>query len=763
MLRLLSPHVHKCAISCSVTVCWSHAFVCHQGRASCVRPPEHSVARFHERLSTVTSACDATWCLAEQVPRTRTAVKHLRASALFSLLTPAPTMAARSAEVSSPPPSRSCYTSPCSLRCPACDVPLRSAPSPAAPVLQSCGHCVCSECDAATQRLEQPFCAVCKVKVSGSQANVALGAYAEALLTRHGLPSANSAPCQDCATLGEHPPEIAVFKCCVCSDQRVMCQGHAAAHARICDHAIEGLSAGCIPAVHCVRHPDSLLKYFCMLDGVLVCAECVIAGHPMDSHDVRDVSESSTELLHTLHTLMTKCAEGVPKLQCQEREVRLAAEAMDARFAASVASYRAVVARVKAALDTQCSSVIAAAEQLLTERRKALDVQADALGVSVCQLSAVTAVCNNAVGTGHPLAFGRAIESMHGMSRILAAEFNGPCVAPVVEIVSSLDAVIDFLPRHTRMLTADVDAETSTVEGCGIEHYVVGDDSEASHTNVVTVTCKDSLGNRVLDVAEGDVALTVSPAADASASTVTASVMKCDVKGDGVLEFTYRVCRTSHAPPDMLLVNVTSARSALHIKESPFSVPCTSLLFPATCIFKSGDVPCVRQFEAVLFTTWLPRHTVGSLLYRASRDGAMPSAFHTKCDNKGATLVLIRSTNGCVFGGYSNAAWSSNRNTYIPATSSFLFSVVNPHNTPPFKLPPVASHTGTIYCSGSYMPTFGSGHDLHIDAEFGGGSSAHLPCSYQDVLGRGGATFTGAHSFTPADVEVWSVLPHDTA
>ena len=49
------------------------------------------------------------------------------------------------------------------------------------------------------------------------------------------------------------------------------------------------------------------------------------------------------------------------------------------------------------------------------------------------------------------------------------------------------------------------------------------------------------------------------------------------------------------------------------------------------------------------------------LLYRASRDGWEGKHFHSKCDNKGPTLTVIKCTGGYVFGGYANAAWTSNK------------------------------------------------------------------------------------------------------
>ena len=57
---------------------------------------------------------------------------------------------------------------------------------------------------------------------------------------------------------------------------------------------------------------------------------------------------------------------------------------------------------------------------------------------------------------------------------------------------------------------------------------------------------------------------------------------------------------------------------------------------------------------------WLPMALVGKwrLLFRASRDGFVPSAFHSKCDNKGPTITVVKS-GGNIFGGFTENAWTS--------------------------------------------------------------------------------------------------------
>ena len=48
------------------------------------------------------------------------------------------------------------------------------------------------------------------------------------------------------------------------------------------------------------------------------------------------------------------------------------------------------------------------------------------------------------------------------------------------------------------------------------------------------------------------------------------------------------------------------------------------------------------------------------LLFRASRDGFAADSFHSKCDDKGPTLTVVRS-GSCIFGGFTEAPWSGVR------------------------------------------------------------------------------------------------------
>src|ERR1051325_2285229 len=63
-----------------------------------------------------------------------------------------------------------------------------------------------------------------------------------------------------------------------------------------------------------------------------------------------------------------------------------------------------------------------------------------------------------------------------------------------------------------------------------------------------------------------------------------------------------------------------------------------------------------------------------NLLYRASRDGNTAKAFHEKCDNKGATIVVTKIKNSeQIVGGYNPLFWDSSiscKSTF----DSFIYS-----------------------------------------------------------------------------------------
>jgi len=101
------------------------------------------------------------------------------------------------------------------------------------------------------------------------------------------------------------------------------------------------------------------------------------------------------------------------------------------------------------------------------------------------------------------------------------------------------------------------------------------------------------------------------------------------------------------------------------------------------------------------------------LIYRASQDGWDVFNFHQKCDHQGPTVTIVLTTDGRIFGGYSDKAWSSSSNTSMSSHVSFLFAL-----SPDTIYIPLSGkgNLWAVYHSESYGPTFGDGYQLHISS-----------------------------------------------
>ncbi|KAL9644560.1 hypothetical protein ABK040_009424 [Willaertia magna] len=156
-----------------------------------------------------------------------------------------------------------------------------------------------------------------------------------------------------------------------------------------------------------------------------------------------------------------------------------------------------------------------------------------------------------------------------------------------------------------------------------------------------------------------------------------------------------------------------------------------------------------------------------TLLYRAKDDGYASNVFHSKCDNKGATITIIKSTTGCVFGGYTNINWDTS-GQYKFNNQTCLFSLFGPNNEPRFvKLEnngPHHSNQYSIYCDQSYGPAFGGGHDFYIcnNCNTSNSSYSNLGHSFS-VPGMNYSTdaiksyLAGSYNFLVEDIEVFAI------
>ena len=89
----------------------------------------------------------------------------------------------------------------------------------------------------------------------------------------------------------------------------------------------------------------------------------------------------------------------------------------------------------------------------------------------------------------------------------------------------------------------------------------------------------------------------------------------------------------------------------------------------------SGLTNILNENDASLIISWLPKKPkIFKLLFDTTKDGDYSSTFHQKCDGKCPTLVIIKSSNGYIFGSYDTSPWNSNSQN-INAPNSFIFSL----------------------------------------------------------------------------------------
>ena len=78
------------------------------------------------------------------------------------------------------------------------------------------------------------------------------------------------------------------------------------------------------------------------------------------------------------------------------------------------------------------------------------------------------------------------------------------------------------------------------------------------------------------------------------------------------------------------------------------------------------------QIESWFSEDWVSG--VFDLLYPGSRYVWKGSYFDAKCYNKGATITVILTTCGFIYGGFSDKSWTS-VNKYCDSNKIFLFSL----------------------------------------------------------------------------------------
>jgi hypothetical protein len=154
------------------------------------------------------------------------------------------------------------------------------------------------------------------------------------------------------------------------------------------------------------------------------------------------------------------------------------------------------------------------------------------------------------------------------------------------------------------------------------------------------------------------------------------------------------------------------------------------------------------------------------LIYRGTKDGFSATDFHRECDKIAKTVTIVKTTNGNIFGGYTDKLWgASSYGHQILDDNAFIFSLVNERNKP-FIAPAKKNCGGIFACNGSYGPCFGNnnGYDIKIESnsDKNRNSTSHMGKGYQHKdypceLKESEYILAGSPKFQTLEIEVFRI------
>ncbi|CAB4393397.1 unnamed protein product [Rhizophagus irregularis] len=172
------------------------------------------------------------------------------------------------------------------------------------------------------------------------------------------------------------------------------------------------------------------------------------------------------------------------------------------------------------------------------------------------------------------------------------------------------------------------------------------------------------------------------------------------------------------------------------------------------------DSIIINREHLTIFANWIDRKNENvkyindipckfDLLYRSSRDGNTAAAFHAKCDNKGATIVVVKITNSeQIVGGYNPFFWDSSGSKLT--RDSFIFSFTNKNDFQSAKVTYSNGNNHSIQCASHCGPIFGCG-DLYLNFSEG-------PNAWHSGCGTCYPTLNLTYRMNVDDYEVFQVI-----
>ncbi|RIB09103.1 hypothetical protein C2G38_2044609 [Gigaspora rosea] len=197
-----------------------------------------------------------------------------------------------------------------------------------------------------------------------------------------------------------------------------------------------------------------------------------------------------------------------------------------------------------------------------------------------------------------------------------------------------------------------------------------------------------------------------------------------------------------------------------HLK--PGSIP-RSIVLPPRDQGMNLDSLIIKPIHARLICGWIDgKNILGptyvkaaydfKLLVRGTIDGFDATTFHSRCDRKGPTVVVLK-LEGVdeILGGYNAAYWRTGA-VYIQSDKSFIFSLGDGKNLQEVKLSRVRDSATSMYGHTSYGPHFGTA-DLRMYSPFN--NKENCSCQQASYF----RTVTEHVRFAVEEYEVFQVVP----
>ena len=160
----------------------------------------------------------------------------------------------------------------------------------------------------------------------------------------------------------------------------------------------------------------------------------------------------------------------------------------------------------------------------------------------------------------------------------------------------------------------------------------------------------------------------------------------------------------------------------------------------------AGGSSILSQSDFDLISSWIgPINFKYNLVYKMSRDGRTPQAFHQKCDRLNQNVIVIQTKGGEVFGGFTNNGWGNEG--FTRDEGAFVFNIKNK------KKWNVSRPNNAIFSESKYLFVFGRG-DIMVSE---GQSYSEFPDSYGADQARSGELTGNEMMFEIKEIEVFSL------